>query len=199
MANVSIVLVLVALSSQLGWAQPLRGTERLPTGRTYIGDNELHIDVTTAQRAYTYLFPNMAARLDRRLKQILLVIPRVEPDLADLTVLNTMTPAEQTFLTRLVDINRANPVIIRLFFPVGVIDLDQLEDEPLTMTSEVQMGGLTYKAPAQVQGLHRDDQLLISFSLTIDNTVVGIPQQAIEDLQLYAQGVRLAGVPGYSR
>ena len=197
--KVCIVLAVFVFSVSEGWAQTLRSTDRLPTGRTYVGDNELHVDVTTAQRAYTYLFPNMAARLDRRLKQIILAIPRIEPDLADLTVLNTMTPAEREFLTRLVHVDRENPIIVRFFFPLGVIDLEQLEDAPLTMTSEVQMGGVTYKAPAQVQGLYRDDQLLISFSLVIDNTVVGIPQQSIEDLQLYAQGVRLAGVPGYSR
>ncbi len=65
------------------------------------------------------------------------------------------------------------------------------------MDSEVQMGGMIYKTPAQVQGLYRNNQLLISFSLLIDNTVLGIPRQSVEEIQLYAQGVRLSGDPGY--
>ena len=190
-------LVLIALVVQLGQAQNFQYSERLPQGRTYVGDNVLHLDVTTPERPYSYTFPNMVARIDRRLEQFILAIPTVDPDLNDPTVLDTLTLEEREFLARMIRVNRSNPIIIRLFFPQGIFDLDQLEDEPLMMASEVQMGNRTYKTPAQVQGLYRDDQLLIGFSLMIDNTVLGIPQQAVEDIQLYAQGVRLAGVPGY--
>ena len=193
-----IAMVLVALSVQLGHAQQtLQYTERLPQGRTFVGDNTLHLEVTTPQRPYLYTFPNMVARVDRRLEQFILAIPTIEPDLADPTVLDTTTLEERRFLARMVRVNRSNPIIIRIFYPENMIDLSEIEDHPLTLTTEVQMGGVTYKTPAQVQGLYRDDQMLISFSLLIDNTTIGIPRQNIQDIRLYAQGVRLAGELGY--
>ena len=192
-------LGLIALLAQPGRAQGFQYTERLPQGRTYVGDNVLHLDITTVERPYSYVFPNMIARIDQRLEQFILAIPAIEPDLADLTVLDTMTPEERAFLARLVHVDRTNPIIVRLFFPPGIFDPGQLEDEPLAMAGEVQMGNRTYKTLAQVQGLHQDNQLLISFSLVIDNTLLGIPRQAIEDIQLYARGVRLAGMPGALR
>lgn len=195
--KIATALMLIVLSFQLARAQTFQHTERLPQGRTYVGDNALHMDVTTPDRPYSYTFPNMIARLDRRLEQFILAIPTIEPDLADPTVLDTMTPQEREFLARMVHVNRANPIIIRLFFPLGIFDLDQLEGEPFVMASEVQMGSRTYKTPARVQGLYQDDQLLISFTLMIDNTLLGIPRQAVEGIQLYAQGVRLAGASGY--
>lgn len=193
-----IALALIVLSVRFGWSQSLQYTERLPLGRNYVGDNMLHLEVTTPERpySYSYTFPNMIARLDRGLAQCILAIPAIEPDLADPTVLNNTTPEEQEFLARLIYVNRANPIIIRLLFPPGIIDLDQLSDAPLLTGSEVQMGGRTYNTTARVQGLYQDDQLLLSFSLVIDNTIMGIARQAVEDIQLYAQGVRLAGVRG---
>ncbi len=189
-----IALVLIVLSVRFGWSQSLQYTERLPQGRSYVGDNTLHLEVTTVQRPYTYTFPNMLARIDRRLQQFILAIPTIEPDLADRTVLDTTTPEEREFLARLLRIDRSNPIIIRIFFPLGVTDLSQMfTSDPVLVDSEVQLGGVRYKTPAQVQGLYQDDQLLMSFSLLIDNTVLGIPQQAIEDMQFYAQGVRLSG------
>ena len=189
-----IALVLILLSVRFGWSQSLQYTERLPQGRSYVGDNTLHLEVNTVQRPYTYTFPNMLARIDRRLQQFILAIPTIEPNLTDRTVLNTITPEEREFLARLVRIDRSNPIIIRIFFPLGVTDLSQMfTSDPVLVDSEVQLGGVRYKTPAQVQGLYQDDQLLMSFSLLIDNTVLGIPQQAIEDMQFYAQGVRLSG------
>ncbi len=161
-----------------------------------MGDNTLHLEVTTAQRPYAYTFPNMLARIDRRLQQFILAIPTIEPDLADRTVLDTTTPAEREFLARLVRIDRTNPIIIRLSFPPGITELSEmLTSDPVLMDSEIQMGGMRYKTSAQVQGIYQDDQMLMSFSLLINNTVLGIPQQAIEDIQLYAQGIRLPGEP----
>ena len=158
-----------------------------------MGNNVLHLEVMTAQRPYTYTFPNMLARINRRLQQFILAIPTIEPDLADRTVLDTTTPEERAFLTRLLRIDRSNPIIIRIFFPPGVMDLSQMfTSDPVLVDSEVQMGGMRYKTPAQVQGLYQDDQMLMSFSLLIDNAILGIPQQAIEDIQFYAQGVRLS-------
>ena len=189
-------LALVVLSVRFGWAQSLQYTERLSQGRSYVGNNVLHLEVTTTQRPYTYTFPNMLARIDRRLQQFILAIPTIEPDLADRTVLDTMTPEERAFLTRLLHVDRSNPIIIRIFFPPGVMDLSQLfTSDPVLVDSEVQMGGMRYKTPAQVQGLYQDDQMLMSFSLLIDNTMLGIPQQAIEDIQFYSQGVRLSDEP----
>ena len=195
--RVYIILALLALSAPLGWAQSLRYTERLPQGSSYVGDNDLHLDVTTPLRPYYYTFPNMVARVDRRLEQFILAIPTIEPDLIDPTVLDTLTLEEREFLAGMIRVNRDNPIIVRLFFPEGVIDMSELADEAMMLTSEVQMGGVTYKSPAQVQIFYQDDQMLLSFSVLIDNTILGIPQQAIEDIQLYAQGVRLAGLPGY--
>ena len=189
-------LALVVLSVRFGWTQSLQYTERLPQGRSYVGDNVLHLEVTTAQRPYTYTFPNMLARIDRQLEQFILAIPRIEPNLTDPTVLDGITPQEQDFLARMIHVDRANPIIIRLFFPPGIFTPDQLEDEPLLMAGEVQMGNKTYKSPARVHGFYQNGQLLIGFSLMIDNTLMGIPLQAVEDIQLYAQGVRLAGVTG---
>lgn len=191
-----IALALVVLSVRFGRTQSLQYTERLPQGRSYVGNNVLHLEVTTAQRPYTYTFPNMLARIDRRLQQFILAIPAVEPDLADRTVLDTMSPEERAFLPRLLHVDRPNPIIIRIFFSLGVTDLSQMfTSDPVLVDSEVQMGGERYRTPAQVQGLYQDDQLLMSFSLLIDNTTLGIPQQAIEDIQFHAQGVRLSGEP----
>ena len=190
----SLLLSLIALSLQLARAQDFSHSERLPQDRAFVGDNTLHLDVTTPERPYTYTFPNMVARYDQRLQQFILAIPTLEPDLVDPTVLDTMTPEERDFLVRMVYVNRDTPVIIRLFFPPGIVDLDQLSDDPQAMASEVQMGGRTYKTTAQVQGLYQDGELLIGFSLMFSDTVLGA-DQVVEDLQLYAQGVRLAGVP----
>ena len=186
----------MVLSVRFGWSQSLQYTERLPQGRSYVGNNVLHLEVTTTQRPYTYTFPNMLARIDRRLQQFILAIPTIEPDLADRTVLDTATPEERAFLARLLRVDRSNPIIIRIFFPLGTTDLSQLfTSDPVLVDSEVQMGGRRYKTPAQVQGLYQDDQLLMSFSLLIDNRILGIPQQAIEDIQFYSQGVRLSDEP----
>lgn len=190
----SLLISLIVLSLQPVLAQEFSRPERLPQDRVYVGDNTLHLDITTPERLYTYTFPNMVARFDQRLQQFILAIPALEADLADPTVLDTMTPEERDFLVRMVYVNREAPIIIRLFFPPGIVDLDQLSDDPQAMVSEVQMGGRTYKTTAQVQGLYQDGELLIGFSLMYRDTVLGADQM-VEDLQLYAQGVRLAGVP----
>lgn len=190
----SLLLFSLTLSLQLARAQEFSRPERLPQDRAYVGDNTLHLDITTPERPYTYTFPNMAARFDQRLQQFILAVPALETDLIDPTVLDTMTPEERDFLVRTVYVNREAPIIIRLFFPPGIVDLDQLSDDPQAMVSEVQMGGRTYKTTAQVQGLYQDGELLIGFSLIYRDTVLGT-DQIVEDIQLYAQGVRLAGVP----
>ena len=196
-AKISAALLLIVLSVPFAGAQDRPATERLPQGLSYTGDNTLHLEVTTPQRPYSYTFPNMVARLDRRREQFMLAIPTLEPDLADPTVLDTMTPEEQAFLEQLVQVDRANPIIIRIFFPDAPLDLDDLNDEPITMGTEVEMGGRRYPTTAQVQGYWQEDQLLISFSLMVDNTRLGTPPQTVEELQLFAQGVRLSGIPGY--
>ncbi len=115
--------MLIVLSVQFGRAQNPRYTERLPQGLSYAGDNVLHLEIVSPQRPYSYVFPNLLARIDRRLEQIILAIPRIERDLIDRTVLDTMTPEEQEFLARMIRVDRPNPIIIRMFFPEGLIDL----------------------------------------------------------------------------
>ena len=193
--SVVISLLLIVLALLPGQAQTLQYTERLSTGDAYVGDNTLQLDVVTLDQPYTYKFPNMLARLDRRQEQFILAIPTLAPDLADSTVLDTMTPEEADLLARLLYVDRESPLIIRLFFPPNLIDLSTLEGEN-TMESEVQMGGQRYKAPAQVQIFYQDEQLILSFAITMGVGAFSTPRGAAEEIQLYAQGVRVAGEPG---
>ena len=112
-------LVLIALVVQLGQAQNFQYSERLPQGRTYVGDNVLHLDVTTPERPYSYTFPNMVARIDRRLEQFILAIPTIDPDLNDPTVLDTLTLEEREFLARMIRVNRSNPHHYPFVLPAG--------------------------------------------------------------------------------
>ena len=188
------VLWLVAALALRGHAQTLQYSERLSSDDVYVGDNTLQLDVVTLQQPYTYSFPNLSARLDRRQEQFILMIPDLEPDLADSTIRDTMTPEEADLLTRLLYVERSSPLIIRLFFPPNLIDLSTLEGEN-TLESEVQMGGQRYQAPAQTQVFYQGDQMIISFSILMNVVSLTTPRGAAEEIQLYAQGVRLAGEP----
>lgn len=191
-----IAIALLLLGVLLGYAQPPRYVERLPSGRTYVGDNTLQLDITTPDRPYYYTFPNLLARTDRGREQFVLAIPNIEPDVADPTVLRGLTEEERVLLARVVRLNRPNPIIVRIFFPDSPLDLTKFNGQTLSLKSEVVMGGAIYETLAEVQGVYRDDQLILNFSLAVNNVIIGIPRQAIEEIQLYANGVRVAGLAG---
>ena len=193
-AYITLIGILLSLLATESYAQHPRYVERLPQSRMYVGDNTLQLDITTLERPYSYTFPNLLARSDRLLEQFILTIPSIEPNATDPTVLKGLTDEERALLARMVRFNRPNPIIIRIFFPDSPLDLTKFNGQVLTLKSEIAMGDMIYETLAQVQGVYRDDQLVFGFSLAINNVIMGIPRQAIEEIQLYASGIRVAGL-----
>lgn len=192
----SVFLALAYLIAYSSYAQSPLYPERLETGQVFSGGNTLHLDVTTPEYAYRYVFSNLLGRMDVGREQFVFTVPSVDARLPGPPPPDSDAAREMAFLRKMINPRRANPIIIRIYFHDGPIDLGQFEGETLTMAAEVQMGGVTYKTPVQVQGLYRNDDLIMDFSMSINNVIIGVARQAVQEIQLYAPGVRILGLTG---
>ena len=149
---------------------------------TYTGGQTLTIVMTTEHGPETLVFHDLEARVNTALEQLEFTTPVSQAELDEYT--DTVELVSNLATTD-------DPIMIIVPFPDGNINLEDFHTQSESLPGEVHLADQVFLTPVQLEGLYENDTLVLDLEATITHEVESVAGGGVDELQLYAHGVRI--------